>query len=641
MRNLLFIGMALAVGCSTTKEEVGPHDVVIAGGGDYSQIFGNAQHAGNAGIEQTGLHVVATIEQETLQQTADRLRTSGFLQAHYPPPLVRGDFVVIPTTSNFTEPLFFFEKSTVKYGLKALRWLPSVSSPNATLAPIWTIDDVDGQGILVDGAFCSFGCQTNGYEALYAPAIANGSVYAPAKSGRLVRYDLATGARQAVIDPLAGTPFSGDAVTTVTSPVTASASTSGTIYYTVTAWAANTTARGTTPRGSWLVRVAPDDTTVAVPWANIATAELGVPQFPGGLCTYQFGTGGTPGPTSSASKAPQFNCGLQRPGLNVPVSIDHNGNLAVISYANNQWAAAFMIRIDAQTLRPIVASDFRGHALHGCGVRLSGGFNECSSAAATCDTITDGGTTHLGFDACTNEPVPVFGPDLDSTAITVAPNGDMSWGSYDGGFVYGGEFDARGFGMTFRRDGGFIANNGDYYWDITPGVISTPNGFRYIAEHQQYSDFATKPLGIAKMNSAWQVESKGVVDRDPNLDPNITPIDFVTAQPLFDTSGAYYATNSDGHLYKWSSGGQLLEVVDLVRGDMLNAVAQLQNYGARDSLGRIYLPHGGAVYVIQGGGPQLSRAKLTASAEQTAGLNAGRTAKLNTLHQLAAPTPPN
>jgi len=324
--SFVFVGLAALVACQGEDSSVDEQSVTLPPGPscDHPQLFGTAQHAGLACPEQTNLRVVATIQQDA--DVAKRLNTSGFLQVHEPPPIVRGDFVVVPTTQGFTEPVDFFEKSTTRYGLKAFRWTPSAGAPDAELRPIW---DTITPAVLVDQAFCSFGCQTNGYEALFGPAIANGSVYSPGRSGQLVRYDLATGRQTAVIDPLAGTPFSGDAVTTVNSALTVTRDGElGDVLYTVVAWATGTVNRGRTPRASWLVRVRPDNTTQVVEWRDIATAAVGVPQFPdeppGDLCSYQFGTAGTPGPVDSTTRAPQFECGLQRPGLNTPPSVDAN-----------------------------------------------------------------------------------------------------------------------------------------------------------------------------------------------------------------------------------------------------------------------------------------------------------------------------
>lgn len=618
-------------------------------GCEYSQLFGNAQHAGCPGTGLTGLHVV-----ERLQQDADvkvRLHTSGFLQIHEPSLAVTPDgFVVMGTTSGFIEPQDFFEKSTTKYGLKAFKWMPAstdeershADAAGKVLKPIW---ETDTAAVLVDGAFCSFGCQTNGYEQMFGIAAANGSVYAPDASGRITRWNLATGKLQATIDPLAGTPFSGDPVVTVNSPLTVNQPLIGTgdILYTVVAWATGTTNRALQPRGSWLVRVHADNTFERVEWSHIATAALGIPQFPGGLCSYQFGTSGTPPPTDSTSTPPQFNCGTQRPGLNVPVSVDHRGNYVVVSYPNNQWNAAFVIRIDPKTLQPIVASDTRGHALHGCGVRLSSGFNDCRTPLASCDVITDGGKTHLGFDPCMNETVPVFGPDLDSNAITIASNNDASWGSYDGGFVYGDDYDARGFGMTFREDGSFRAINMDNYWDVTAGVLpdpANPQKFRYVMQRQLYSKFATDPLGIATFDGDWKILTVGGVDRDPSTDPNVTPVDFAAAMPLFDADGTTYANNADGHLYKFGPNGKILEVLDLVRDDgELDGISMLQGYHARDA-GHLYIQHGGAVYVVAGGGGSPAVARRTLTPEQAAQINAGKQRKFLSAASTAAPTPP-
>ena len=70
-----------------------------------------------------------------------------------------------------------------------------------------------------------------------------------------------------IINPLSNTPFSGDPNTFVMSSLTTDRA--GNVLYTVAALNRNFAQPA---RGAWLVRVAPDNSTTLVPWAQIATS---------------------------------------------------------------------------------------------------------------------------------------------------------------------------------------------------------------------------------------------------------------------------------------------------------------------------------------------------------------------------------
>lgn len=581
---------AMAVACSTQATEIelevgGP----VPGVCDYPQAYGNPQHTGMACPEVAGLREVATLGQDPDADAEND--ASGFLQVHLPAPLIVGDFVVVPRKSGFET---VFDRSTEHYGLDAYRWVPSVVDPNAELVPIWQ-GDTGWQP--TDSIIQSLGSYTNGYVAQYSAVIANGSVYTPDRWGRVRRFSLATGALQATIDPLAGTPFSGDERTIVTNALSSDGH--GHVHYAVVAWPL-INSRGATPRGAWLAEVGADNSTRRKEWDLIASPAVGVPTT-SDLCEYPFGTSGTAPPTGPDSRAPRFGCGRQRPAMNTPFAYDA-GQIIVYSYANNAQGAAFTIDVDAATLTPIRAFDTRGHLRYGCGDRLSIDFGNC-------DVLTAGGTTNIGADPNFNGFGRFRGEDIMKNSVSVAPDGRRCIGSYDGGFVGGGEYDARGAGVCADRSGRFAAKNESYWWDSTPSAWEHGNTYSYFQDQQLFSDGFQ---AIARYSPDLDLESTGGSD--------IQPFDWLDANVSFGPSGAHYAVDALLGLVKFSADGGVQEILQLSNPDGTpRQIDGLAGYQARDRAGRLYRSGDGFVHVIAGGGTVTSRRviadnpKLTAS----------------------------
>lgn len=602
----------------------------IASPCDYTQAFGNGSHTGAACPEPTGLHVVATITQDP-DADAENAQ-SGFLQIHESPPLTSGDWVVIPSKSGFTD---ISDRSTERYGVQVFKWSPSALANNAVLVPMWKAL-TDWQP--VDGVVGSLGYVTNGYVQQFAPAIANGAVYMPARKGKVVRIPLAAGTvSSTTLNPFVGTAFDGDDRVIVNSAVSADAS--GTVYYTAVAWPLGTAGpalRGVQARGTWIVQIKPSNAVRLVDFDALALA-AGMPGL-SSPCEYPFGTGRTPKATGPDSKPPIFGCGKQRPALNAPVAIDEStGHLVVYSYANNAQGAAFLTEIDPVTMTPVHTSDTRGHAFHGCGARLAISF--VGDSGTSCDTITAGGTTHLGFDPDFNGPVRFRGEDIMDSAPTIAPNGDRSIGSYDGGFTFGGDYDARCFGVVFHATGAFAAKNERSWWEVTPSVWRTGADFHYLQDQQLYSDL---DLTIAQLDQGENIELQNDID----LDFNANAIDFLDAHIPFDATGTRYAINGDGHLYKFGTANHgPLEIVPLTNSDgTVRSMETLSGYYARDRKGRIYASYAGNVYVIDGDGavtsdPKVSQA-LVVSSVQHAQVVRGMQLKFAGAAKTAPPAPP-
>lgn len=561
---------------------------------EYSQAFGNAAHTGCPTLPRHGLRVVASFIQDF--DAPARVASQGFLQINEPATVVAGDFVVLPKVSGYhgdpADPTQTWTPQILRWKCAPHKIAPCVNHKDSTLVPT---AEVSTDWKPTDAVLGSFGTFSNGYVGGYYPAIAqrSNSLYLARASGKLDRVDLNTGAVIATIDPFVGSPFANDRRTIAVGGLAIDQD-SGTVYYTVTAFNAASNEFNAPVRESWLVRVKPDNTATAVPWSTIA-AVPGVPAS-NALCSYPFGTDGGPAPSSSASVPPQLPCGKQAPVFNSPPAISPTtGKIAVFSSTHNGEGVAFLIEIDPVTLSPVRAYDTRDHLLTGCGVR------ETDNDDPLCSTITDGFTKHIGFDATWNEPVKIIGTDLTNSAPAYSPDGSMLCvGGYDGGFAFGGGFDARGGQVCFSTATGAIAaTNQEFGWEVTPSAWAHDGGFSWLQDRQMYSDLV---LGVARYSSTFdlQVES----DIDPLTDPDdvdAVAVDFLDSNILFDTDGTHYATNGNGHLYSFDAAGNRLE--DVVLPDDTGAPCSMEglsSVNARDRFGRIYTSQCGRLYVVMG-----------------------------------------
>lgn len=222
------------------------------------QMFGTQQHSGLQSCP--GLAGALTVRDVVVLDPAAQQEHDdfGFYAVQVGAALTSGRNVWVPVKRGYTDP---FNPAAQTWGVKALTW------QSGALAERWTHDVTFKP---VDAISLSY---TNFNEQLFAPVLASGSVYAPGLAGTLERIDAATGKTAAIINPLAGTAFSGDPNTFVMSGLTTDRN--GNVLYTVAALNRNFAQPA---RGAWLVRVAPNNSTTLVPWTQIATAAIGIPQ---------------------------------------------------------------------------------------------------------------------------------------------------------------------------------------------------------------------------------------------------------------------------------------------------------------------------------------------------------------------------
>jgi len=156
------------------------------------------------------------------------------------------------------------------------------------------------------------------WEPVFHPALANNFLYVPGAGGTVWKVDKNTGASVAHINPLSGVAGVVPANTYVAGPL--SADSNGSIFYNAIQFADhadNVWANDVV--NSWLIAVAPDDSTRLVTYATLVQ---GVP-------------------TTNGS---------QRPGLNIAPAIGPDGTLYTASRAHMDGTQTYLVSLNSQTM---------------------------------------------------------------------------------------------------------------------------------------------------------------------------------------------------------------------------------------------------------------------------------------------------
>src|SRR5271167_3962995 len=280
-----------------------------------------------------------------------------------------------------------------------------------------------------------------GWEPVFHPALANGSLYVPGAGGTLWRVNTTTGQAQSHINPFSGASIDA-ANTFVSGPLTADSS--GNIYYNVielntngNPWQQNDVA------GAWLVKVTPTDSAAAVTYATL------VPNAPPGSSThceggfYDLPNGGSelPWPPPGMSSPPTQICGSQRPGVNIAPAVAPDGTVYTVSVAHFDSQVAYMIAVNPD-LTPKWASSLQYRLTDGCGVLLPIAPRGVNNEPNSCRF-----GSAVGVDPTTNAKGSGSVIDESSSTPTVLPNGSVLFGAtdnynYSRGHLF--HFDAQG-----------------------------------------------------------------------------------------------------------------------------------------------------------------------------------------------------
>ena len=269
------------------------------------------------------------------------------------------------------------------------------------------------------------GSSSDFWEPVYHPALANGFLYSPGQGGSIWKVDKSTGLRVARLNPFGGSLVNPNIYTA--GPI--SVDSAGNLYY-------NVVQISTSPSqgfyssdavGSWLVKVAPDDSMTTVSYGTLLSqATIKGDPVPGakGHCDLGFTNAQLPWSPKPNAQPKTANCGSQRAALNVAPAIAADGTIYTISRSHFDDRHAYLIAVNPNMTGRWAAS-FRNRLNDGCGVSEPIGNFGLASANGGCRS----GAT-FGVDPETNEPPAARVLDSSSSSPTIAPDGSILYGAY-------------------------------------------------------------------------------------------------------------------------------------------------------------------------------------------------------------------
>lgn len=617
---LLCAGIAIGAGACTADLDAASSTALELtqappiGTCDWSQEYGNASHTGLIcpPIVHPAVQQVITYDRDV----AARIAMFGFDQINYGAPLTAKDTVghhhlIVPQITNFG-----FDAKGVPTDVLSIQDYTLDPTTDQYVADWSLISDWAS----VDKIFANFGIgPTNGYRMEFTPVIANGSVYVPRGAGQVERVDLATGMHQAtidtvaqIVDPVVGTPLSGDPLTAISNAL--STDRDGNVYALINKWdptpgaPAGTSVFGDPQNQSVLAVISPNDAVRTVLWTDLS-AHFGLPAAFTPACLYPFGVDGVE-PTGPGSTGPIDACGGQRPSFNAPVAIGDNGNLFVKSNDNNATNEVYVLEIDGKTLTGVAAySLVHQMGFDDCGVKET--FTPGDGSA--CDVLTAGGTTDLGVSSLVGGGDVLYGPEIETNAVTI--DGPlMCVGGYNGGFVGDGQLGALGVGLCYDTlTHQIAAHNEKSFWDETVAVN----------RHGQFVMDGLGPTneGVDRQTTGFQTISLGVPVS--STDPLPTGLSRNVISDLADNT---YSINDDGNVYKFSPSGA---IVDTVRVTTLTGVG-LANALLEDSAGHLIVSTLGNLYILGAGVRSQANTSASLSTETSADASADASADIET-----------
>ncbi|HEV7425682.1 MAG TPA: hypothetical protein VGQ46_04890 [Thermoanaerobaculia bacterium] len=515
----------------------------------WSQFAGNPKHTGAANViaQPLGREVADIIHDAFVPQELEA--SGGDLLIHYAVPLLDGDDVFMA----FKDELVIgpFTPITV-WGVKRHHW------ENGKLVQKWTVF-TDWRPV-----------PDIGWEPPMQPVLANGFIYVPDFGATLLQVNRDTGVSVRRINPFATT----DETIYMSGPPSADAA--GNIIY--GAFRANRDAPLTSDvTGAWLVRVTPDATATAVPFATLVTSAPAA----NAQCTSHFQFGSVRLPPSPNAVALSITCGSQRPGINIAPAIAADGTIYVVSRAhlNDRWGYLVAVNPD---LTPKWTASLRQRFHDGCDVLLPAG--TCSAGA------------HTGVDPTDNLPGSGVVTDLSTASPVVLPDGTILYGTFTG---YN---DSNGHLTHFSAAGAYLGAY-PFGWDTTPAVWQHNGTFSVVTKHNFYG-FALRPDPgefivqlDPNLNKEWEYRNPSTrICHGGSCVQNEFGFEWCVNAAAIDANGTIFANAEDGILYAIGQGGVLLDRMAL--GGPLGAA---YTPVAIDAQGRIYAQAGGHLYAV--GGP--------------------------------------
>ena len=522
----------------------------------WSQWGRNAQHTGMVNIAGQQINEkLADIIYDPFTQQEQR-ESGGDLLAHYQATLIDGNsFYMMQKSGSYPSchptgwwvyglPCGPNAWNQVRWNVVRYDWQQNTPVVAWTFPTDWKPEPNATNYILGIGGL-------EGWEPVFHPALANGSLYIPGAGGTIWRVNTTTGQAQSHINPFSGGGID-PASTFVAGPLTADAS--GNIYYNVIELNTNGNPWGQDVAGAWLVKVTSGDAASTVTFAAL------VPKAPPGNSTNCLGTffnlndGGAslPWPPPGYVSPPSQRCGSQRPGINVAPAVGPDGTVYTVSVAHLDSLVAYLVAVNPD-LTPKWAASLQNRLTDGCGVLLPIAAKGVNNLPNSCRY-----GAIPGVDPTTNARGSGAVGDESSSTPTVLPDGSVLFGTEDN-YNY-----SRGHLFHFDAQGNFL-NAYTFGWDSTAAVYQHGGTYSVVIKDNHYPSPAycffnnpvctpvpDGPYYVSQVNPNMQVEWSF---QNTNIDqshPN--GYEWCVNAPVIDVNGLVYVTSEDGNVYTIPQG---------------------------------------------------------------------------------------
>ena len=533
--------------------------VTTARGQDWPQWGRDPQHTGQINVAGQSLNqnIANVIYDSTVADelsAANQLFGESDLLVHYQVPLIDGTDVYMEFKSGNASKTTF---SQMNWAENKLVW------QNGSLGQVWSF----ASDWKAPGSYSDF------WEPVFHAVLANGALYVPGAGGTIFKVNKSTGAQIVRVNPF-GTI---DSNTYTAGPITSDSS--GNLYYNVIKLQPGGTFYSKDSVDSWLVKVAPDNSTTKVSYYVLTPGAPG----PDDGCEISFPQSQAPWPPSPTAVAPTHRCGPIRVAVNIAPAIAPDGTIYSIARNHDPFAnrSGFLVAVNPNlTLKWIASLNNRFN--DGCGVPISSGGvlppnGQPGGCRAGANLGVDPGVNHAGGGRVLDD---------SSASPTVAPDGSVFYGAYSR-YNY-----AQGHLMHFSASGQYLGAY-RFGWDLTPGIVSHGGTYSVLIKDNQYGGLgsycdveAVCPSDRTVANSGGYPEAYFITQLNHNLnvewrfqntntlsctrqpDGSVTCVsdhpngfEWCVNAMAIDANGVVYANSEDGNLFALNPDGTLKQKI--------------------------------------------------------------------------------
>lgn len=528
-------------------------------GQDWPQWGLDPQHTGQINVAGQSLNqnIANIIYDSTVPgeiQAATQLFGDADLLVHYQVPLIDGNDVYMEFKSGNASKNTF---SQMNWAENKLTW------QSGALVQVWSF----ASDWKAPGNYSDF------WEPVFHSVLANGALYVPGAGGTIFKVNKSTGAQIARINPFTTI----DTNTYTAGPI--SADISGNLYYNVVKLQQGGSFYSKDSVDSWLVRVAPDNSTTRVSYYVLTPGTPG----PDDPCERSFPQDQAPWPPSPTAVAPTVRCGPMRVALNIAPAIAPDGTIYSIARSHGALSnrSGYLVAVNPNLSLKWIAS-LNNRFNDGCGVPISqGGVLPPNGQPGGCRA-----GANLGVDPGVNHAGGGRVLDDSSASPTVAPDGSVFYGAYSR-YNY-----AQGHLMHFSATGQYLGAY-RFGWDLTPGIVSHGNSYSVVIKDNQYGEVGSycdvesacpsdrtvansngypEAYFITQLNQnlnvQWRFQNTNTLSCTRQPDGSVTcvsdhPAGFewcVNAMAI-DVNGVVYANSEDGNLFALNPDGTLKQKI--------------------------------------------------------------------------------